>query len=202
MAVNSFIPDLWRNKARHMKQLLLASFILSGLCSMAQDERMLIQGKIVDAKGAPVPDVYIVNLLSHEKDISLKNGVFTLNILPTDSLLLSHISYFRKIVSATQLLRNPVITLESESIHVEEITVSPDEKSAAEIVSQNLNVKEWDIRPLPGDGFSESERAKQTMAENNSVLRSEASSVSLLKFSVGGMLEKWKKKRKKRKNYR
>jgi len=141
-------------------------------------------------------------MVSQEKDISLKNGVFTLKILPTDSLLLSHISYFRKIVSATSLLQNPVITLESESINVEEITVSPEDKSAAEIVSQNLNVKEWDIRPQPGDGFSESERAKQTMAQNNSVLRSEASSLTFFRFSVGDMLDKWKKKRKKRKNYR
>lgn len=163
---------------------------------------MVIQGKIVDAKGEPISDVYIVNLLSQEKDISLKNGVFTLKILPTDSLLLSHISYFRKIVSATQLLRNPVITLESESIHVEEITVSPEEKSAAEIVSQNLNVKEWDIRPQPGDDFSELERAKQTMAEHNSVLRSEASSVTFLRFSIGDILGKWKKKRERRKSYR
>ncbi|MFV0591363.1 MAG: hypothetical protein ACK5M7_08265 [Draconibacterium sp.] len=185
-----------------MKQLLLAILILSGMCSLAQENRMVIQGKIVDVKGHPVPDVYIVNMVSHEKDISLKNGVFTLKILPTDSLLLSHISYFRKIVNATSLLRNPVLVLESESINVKEITVSPEEKSAAEIVSQNLNVAEWDIRPQPGDGFSESGRAKQTLAQNNSVLRSEASSVSFLRFSIGDILGKWKKKRQRRKNNR
>lgn len=182
-----------------MKQLLLATLILSCLFSIAQDEPITIQGKIVNKKGDPVPDVYILNLVNYEKDISLENGVFTIKISPTDSLLLSHISYFRKVVSATSLRLNPVITLESESVNVEEITVSPEEKSAADIVGQNLNVEEWDIRPQPGDGFSESERAKQTMAEHNSVLRSEASSVTFLRFSIGDILGKWKKKRQRRK---
>ncbi len=185
-----------------MKQVLLVTFILSSLCSVAQEERMLIQGKIVDTKGDPVSDVYIINLVSNEKDITLENGVFTINISSTDSLILSHISYFRKVVTATSLLLNPVITLEGESLNIEEITVSPDQTTDAERVRENLQQEKWETKPLPGDGFTESERAEIFIAEHNSVMRSEASSVTFLRFSISDLFGKWKKKRKARKNNR
>ena len=183
-----------------MKQVLLAILILSGLCSIAQEERMTIQGKIVDMKGEPVSDVYIINLVSNEKDITLNNGVFTIKIFSTDSLILSHISYLRKVVTAGSLLLNPVVTLESESMNVGEVTVSPGQKSDLDNAWENIQAIEWDIRPQPGDAYSVSERANQLMTENNRLMRTEASSVSLLKFSIGDLLGKWKKKRKKRKN--
>ncbi|WP_167615295.1 hypothetical protein [Maribellus sediminis] len=185
-----------------MKHLLLATLLLSGLCSLAQEKRMTIQGKIVDARGNPVPDVYIINLVSNEKDITLNNGVFTIKIFPTDSLILSHISYFRKVVTANALLLNPVVTLESESINVEEVTVSPEQKTDADNAFENIEQIDWDPRPKVGDGFSEADRVSQTMKENNRLLRTEAASVSLLKFSVGDMLAKWKKKRQRRKSRR
>ena len=71
-----------------MKQVLLAILILSGLYSIAQEERMTIKGKIVDMKGEPVSDVYIINLVSNERAITLNNGVFTIKIFSTDSLIL------------------------------------------------------------------------------------------------------------------
>ena len=185
-----------------MKQVLLAILILSGLCSIAQEERMTIQGKIVDMKGEPVSDVYIINLVSNEKDITLNNGVFTIKIFSTDSLILSHISYLRKVVTAGSLLLNPVVTLESESMNVGEVTVSPGQKSDLDNAWENIQAIEWDIRPQPGDAYSVSERANQLMTENNRLMRTEASSVSLLKFSIGDLLGKWKKNRKKRKNSR
>ena len=185
-----------------MKHVLLATLILTALYSIAQDKRMVIQGKIVDAKGDPVSDVYIINLVSNEKDISGVNGVFTIKIFPTDSLVLSHISYFRKIITANSLLLNPVLTLESENVNVEEVTVSPEQKSDMDNAMENIQQIDWDTRPQPGDGFSEADRVNQTMTENNRVLRTEASSVSLLKFSIGDMLGKWKKKRQRRKKYR
>jgi len=185
-----------------VKKILLAIFILSGLCSIAQEEGISIQGKIVDTKGDPVSDVYIINLVTHEKDITLENGVFTITISPTDSLVLSHISYFRKIITATSLLLNPLVTLEGESLKIEEITVSPDQVPDEERVRENLQQDKWEINPLSGDGFTESERAKMFISEHNSVMRSEATSLTFFRFSIGDILEKWKKKRKVRKNSR
>jgi len=171
-----------------MKQVLLATFILSSLCSVAQEKRMVIQGKIVDTKGDPVSDVYIINLVSHEKDITLQNGVFTIKISPTDSLILSHISYFRKVVSATSLLLNPVITLEGESLNIEEITVTPDQMTDEERVRENLQQEKWDIKPRVGDGFTDEDRVNQTITANNGVFRSEASSVTFLRFSFQSVI--------------
>ena len=181
-----------------MKQVLLVAFILISLYSIAQNQRITIQGKIVDMKGEPVSDVYIVNLITNEKDISLANGIFTIEISPSDSLVLSHISYFRKIISAYSLLQNPIITLELEDVNIQEITVSPEQKSELDLANKNIQQIEWDVRPQPGDGFTESERAKNLMSENNSVMRSEATSLSFFSFSIGDILGKWKKKREQR----
>ena len=185
-----------------MKQVLLVVLILINFCSIVQEQRIVIQGKIVDAKGEPVSDVYIVNLVSNEKDISLKNGVFTIKISPTDSLAISHISYFRKVVSVHSLLINPVITLESENVNIQEITVSPEQKSELDLANENIQQIEWDVRPQPGDAFTESERVNYLMTENNKVLRTEASSLTFTRFSPGEILGKWKKKREWRKNSR
>lgn len=182
-----------------MKQVLLVTFILTSLYSIAQEQRFTIQGQIVDTKGNPVSDVYIVNLASNEKDISLENGTFTINVSLADSLVLSHISYFRKIISTYSLLQNPIITLESENVNIREITVSPEQKSELDLARENIQQIEWDVRPQPGDDFTESERAKNLMSEHNSVLRAEASSLSFFSFSIGDILGKWKKKREQRK---
>lgn len=185
-----------------MKQFLLSTLILSALCSVAQEERMTIQGKIVDSNGDPVSDVYIINLVSNEKDITLENGIFTIRIFPTDSLVLSHISYFRKIVTAHSLLVNPVVMLESEHVNIKEVTISPEQKTDADKARKNIEEIDWDMRPQLGDGFTESERVNETMKEHNKVMRAEATSVTFFKFSIGDLLGKWKKKRKKRKDRR
>ena len=182
-----------------MKQVLLVILILISLSSVAQQERITIQGKIVDQNGEPVSDVYIINLVTNEKDISLKNGIFTIKISPTDSLVLSHISYFRKILKANSLLLDPLVTLESENVNIQEVTISPEQKSDLDFANENIQQIDWDPRPQPGDDYSASERANKMMTENNRVMRTEASSVSLLRFSIGDILGKWKKKREKRK---
>lgn len=185
-----------------MKQVLLVILILISFCSVAQQERITIQGKIVDQNGEPVSDVYIINMVTNEKDISLKNGIFTINISPTDSLVLSHISYFRKMLKANSLLLDPLVTLESENVNIQEVTVSPEQKSDLDFANENIQQIEWDPRPQPGDDYSASEKANRLMTENNRVMRTEASSVSLLRFSIGDILGKWKKKRENRKALR
>lgn len=182
-----------------MKQVLLVILILISFCSVAQQERITIQGKIVDQNGEPVSDVYIINLVTNEKDVSLKNGIFTINISPTDSLVLSHISYFRKMLKANSLLLDPLVTLESENVNIQEVTVSPEQKSDIDFANENIQQINWDPRPQPGDDYSPSERANKMMTENNRVMRTEAASVSLLRFSIGDILGKWKKKRESRK---
>ena len=185
-----------------MKQVLLFALILTSLYLVAQEQRFTVQGKIVDSEGQPVSDVYIVNLVTSEKDISTKSGIFTINVSPNDSMVLSHISYFRKVVLVNSLLLNPVVILESEHVKIQEITVSPEQKSELDLANKNIQQIDWDVRPQPGDGFTESERAKYLMSENNRVLRTEASSVSFLSFSPSDVLSNWKRKRAHRKETR
>lgn len=183
-----------------MKQVFLLVFLISiNLCSTAQEQSITIQGKIVDENGNPISDVHIINLASSEKDISLRNGVFTLEVFPCDSLVLSHISYFSKVFSVHSLLVNPELILEAKNVNIQEILISPNQKTDLDRANENIQKIDWDPRPQPMDNYTESERAKQFMDENNRVMRTEASSVSLLRFSVGDMLGKWKKKRERRK---
>jgi len=178
----------------------ITTILLLLLCSVtfAQEQKFLIEGKIVDEQGNPVTDVYIVNLNNHDKDISHPNGIFAIWVSPGDSLILSHISYFRKIVSVQTMLVNPIVTLESEHVDIPEVRVSPSQISDLDRAKQNLQQNKWDIRSRPGDMSTESQQMQQVITANNNVLRAEASSVSIVKFSpsenIGKLFTKLKKK--------
>ncbi len=179
----------------------ITTILLLLLCSItfAQEQKFLIEGKIVDETGNPITDVYIVNLNNHDKDVSHPNGIFAIWVSPGDSLILSHISYFRKIVSVHTLLINPIITLESENVDIPEVRVSPIQRSDVDRANQNLMFLEdykAPVRMRVQD--EESEPVSTLVTEHNSIMRSEASSVSLVRFSpsenIGKLFTKLKKK--------
>ncbi len=176
------------------------AILLLLLCSVtfAQEQKFLIEGRIVDKQGNPVTDVYIVNLNNHDKDISHTNGIFALWVSPGDSLIFSHISYFRKIVSVHTLLVNPMVTLESEHVDIPEVRVSPDQLSDMDRASQNLQFLDEYKAPVKiRMQDEESEPVTTLMTEHNSLMRSEASSVSIIRFSpsenIGKLFTKLKK---------
>jgi hypothetical protein len=63
----------------------------------------------------------------------------------------------------------------------------------------NMQRIEFDFRPLPDDGYTETERMKVLMQTEDQVQRVAASSVSLVRFSpseeIGKMISKRKKKK-------
>lgn len=181
-----------------MKPFILFFLILTSFHVFAQENRFTIQAKIVDTKGDPVSDVYIVNLNSNEKDISLNNGIFTINASASDSLVLSHISYFRKIVTIHSILLDPVIKLYSENVEVQEVTVSPDQKSDMDKAMLNIEQMQFDPRPVAESSATESERVQSLVTAENRVERTAASSIRLVGFSpseqVGKLFTKLKKK--------
>lgn len=181
-----------------MKPLIIFLLIVTSIQVFAQENRFSIQAKIVDTKGDPVSDVYIVNLNSTEKDISLSNGIFTINASSRDSLVLSHISYFRKTVTIHSILLDPVIILYSENVDIKEVTVSPDQRSDIDKAMQNIEQIQFDPRPKAESSSTESERVQSMVTAENRVQRVAASSVNLATFSpsesIGKLFTRLKKK--------
>ena len=158
-----------------MKTIFTILFSVLVLSSFGQIKRFLIQGQIVDQNDNPISDVYIVNLDNHEKDISRENGVFSVWVSPGDSLVLSHISYFRKIVSVHSLLVNPKVELISEHIDIQEVIVSPEQISDIDKAEKNLafiNDYRTPVRIRMKE--EEGNPVNVIMTENNDLMRSEA----------------------------
>lgn len=182
-----------------MRTIFTILFSLFMLTSFGQIKRFLIQAQVVDQYDNPISDVYIVNLDNHEKDISRENGVFSVWVSPSDTLVLSHISYFRKIVSVHSLLVNPKVQLVSESVDIPEITVSPEQLDDIDRANNNLSfMQEYETPVRVRMQQEESEPVLTIMTENNDLMRSEASSVSIIRFSpsenIGKLFTKLKKK--------
>lgn len=173
-----------------MKLLLITLLILSGFLVYSQEHQFLIQGQIVDSNNDPISDVYIINLNNQEKDVSLSNGVFTVWASSSDTLVLSHISYFRKIVTIHSLLVNPTIKLKAENVDIAEIRVSPDLITDLDRARLNMMfIQRYDV-PAYTKIKDEVQPVQTLMIENNELLRSEAASISLLRFSPSYNIEK------------
>lgn len=182
-----------------MRLLILTLLFLTCFDTLAQNEKFLLQGKVVNRTGQPIADTYVVNLNSREKSVTRPNGVFDMWVQPSDSLVFLHISYYRKIVTVFALMINPEVHLESEHVEIGEIQVSPDQQTDYQRAMQNVAfIQGYDvpsftkIKPDPNP-------VHQMVIENNELMRSEASSVSIVRFSPGTVWGKWKKKREIRK---
>jgi hypothetical protein len=186
-----------------MKQLIFFLFLFTFYTSFAQQEKFLIEGRVVGVNRMPVTDAYIFNTRDLDKNITNSNGVFSIWVLPSDTLIISHVSYFRKTVTVFSLLTNPTIQLNVDTINIKGVNISPDQKTDYEKAMKNIESIEFDFRPKPLDSYSETERMQELINTENSVYRVEASSVSLLRFSpseqIGKLVDKMKKRKKKRK---
>lgn len=182
-----------------MRPLLILTLLILSFSSFGQIQRFTIQAKIIDQKGEPVSDVYIVNLVSKDKDISLSDGVFTIQVLPSDSIILSHISYFRKIVRIHDILLNPIITIYSENVDIPEVRVTPDQETELDHANANMQfIQEYNPPVNMRMSEEEADATKTIMTENNDLMRAEASSISLVRFSpsenIGKLFTSLKKK--------
>ncbi|HYQ57473.1 MAG TPA: hypothetical protein VEP89_09000, partial [Draconibacterium sp.] len=166
-----------------MKTLFSIFFLLLVITSSGQLKKFLLEGQVVDQENNPISDVYVVNTDNHTADISRENGEFSMMVSHGDTLVLSHISYFRKMVSGYALLINPKVEMISQDVDIPEIVVSPNQPTNAERAGENIHQIDWDRRPLPEDNFTESERLEQAAIANNRVRRSEAAYLSIFEFS-------------------
>lgn len=181
-----------------MKQLLLSIFVFVVLISAAQDKEFNIQGQVVDSKENPVADAYIFNLRNSVKDVSKSNGVFEVWVLPGDSIIISHISFLRKVVTVHQLMINPIIKLEPDTINIRPVNVSASQKSDYEKAMKNIQNIGFDFRPQPDDAYTESERMEDLLNTENRVQKSAASALTYQispSEIIGKLVEKHKKKK-------
>jgi len=182
-----------------MKPLLLFICVFVVLISNAQDKEFKLQGQVVDSKLNPVSDAYIFNLRNSVKDVSRINGVFEVGVLPGDSIVISHISFLRKVVTVHQLMINPIIQLDLDTINIRPVNVSASQRSDYEKALKNMESIEFDFRPQPDDAFTETERMKTLINTENQVERAYSNSLNFLQFSpseqIGKLVEKRKKKK-------
>ncbi len=181
-----------------MKPLLLFIGVFIVLISAAQDSEFNLQGQIVDSKLNPVSDAYIFNLRNSLKDVSRSNGVFEVKVLPIDSIIISHISFLRKVVTVHQLLINPIIILELDTINIRPVNVSASQKSDYEKAMKNIQSIGFDFRPQVDDLYTKSERMEELLNTENRVQKSAASALTYQispSEIIGKLVEKHKKKK-------
>ena len=187
-----------------MKFFLMLVFTFSCFNCFSQQEFEL-EGRIIDSTSAPVADAYIINMRTQDKSVSQKNGVFELKVLPSDSIAILHVSFNRKFVRVFDLMKNPVIQLETGNRNIGQVDVSANEKSDYQKVMENLSsISETRFYEAPKIE-PEPEPTMQLMIEHNRILRPESSSLRLARFSpseqIGKLFQKLKKKKeRKRKN--
>ena len=172
-------------------------FLLAVVTMNAQE--FALQGKITDSAQNPVSDAYVFNIRSADRCFSTGNGLFELRVQPSDTLIISHISFLRKIVTVYELLKNPVVTLETDTMNIKAVNVTGNLQTAHDLAMKNINYQTFDALPRISDNFSETERTAQLMKTENRVLRTEASSVRIASFSPSAVIGKFAEKRAKRK---
>lgn len=173
-----------------MKLLTVFALVFAYFSCYSQQEEFQLEGMVVDSTSRPIADVYIINLRNHEKSVSKQNGIFEMSVLPEDSLVLTHISYDRKIINVFTLLKNPVIKLIGENLNIRQVDVSPNQKTDYQRAMNNIysisNIKYFDDPKID----TEPELSMQMMTEHNRYLRSEATSIRLLRFSPSEEIQK------------
>ena len=182
-----------------MKQFLLLILVFAFTGSFAQQEEFHLQGQVVDANKNPVGDALIFNERSARRYVSGNNGIFDVRVQPGDSVIITHISFIRKVVTVHQLMINPIIQLDLDTINIRPINVSASQRSDYEKALKNMESIEFDFRPQPDDNYTESEKMQVLMNTEDRVQRTASSSVSLVRFSpseeIGKMFAKRKKKK-------
>ena len=182
-----------------MKHILLLIFVFAVFHSFSQEKEFYLQGQIVDRNNIPISDAYIINFRNSDKNTSRANGVFDARVLPSDSLVFSHVSFFRKVVSIFDILKNPVVEMQLDTININPINISASKKSDYEKAMENIESIKFDFRPQPDDAYTETERMRNLLNTENDVERAASYSLNLLQFSPSEEIGKLINKRKKRK---
>ncbi len=185
-----------------MRRFIFIFFILAFLGSFSQEEEFYLQGRIIDKNNNPISDAVIYNERSSIRMSSQRNGVFDVLVLPGDTIIITHISFIRKIVTVHELMVNPVVLMELDTVNIRPIDVSGKNRTEYDIAMENIKRIEWDFRPQPDDELTENERMNQLLITENEVERVASHSLNFLTFSPSEEINKLVKRLKKKKEAR
>ncbi len=166
-----------------MKGLLLFVYCLLTITGFSQEKEFMLKGRILACDSVPVENAYVINFRDYSAYLSRENGHFNIWVQPGDSLMVSHISFFRRVIHVDTVVKNPDIFIEFDTIMVKQVDIGKD---LQKILEKNLTpVRNMHIviykRMKP-----ETNPVNMIVIENNRILRTEASSVS---FPLHGLLE-------------
>jgi hypothetical protein len=167
-----------------MKIILLFGFCILVLCCFSQERRLVpVRGKILSPDSIAVSEAYIINQKELLISISSNDGSFNIWADPNDSLVITHISFIKTTVRASEVLANPNIFLEPNTIMLKQVVVGNDKNTPEKYLEKNVAaIKSADIR-IYKRMDPEMSKISSFVTENNSVLRTQASSLSLASFS-------------------
>jgi hypothetical protein len=187
-----------------MKLIPLLILMTISFSVLSQEKGFLIQGKIVTEGLKPIPDVHVINYRNLQKVVSSATGTFNILVETGDSLMVSHIAFYRRRIYADSVGTHPVIQLVLDTVNITDINVSPDEKSDYEKAMDNIaSIKQVEVGKFEKIKRETTPQLRM-MTEHNELMRSEAASISLLRFSPLSLIDKLLlkiRRRKKTKKY-
>lgn len=106
--------------------LLLFCFLLtmqSHLHAQSADTVFQISAVVYDDLYIPVPATHVININTHQGDVSDSLGIFRLPVHPSDTLLIRNIAFRDTLVSVAQIQQNLQIRLERRLYQLEEAKI-------------------------------------------------------------------------------
>jgi hypothetical protein len=99
--------------------------LLSGAPALAQgiDSAYLLTGIVYDESFHPLPASHVINMVSHQGDVTDSLGIFSLRVHSTDTLLIRNIAFRDTLVSAETVAMHPQIRLHQRYYTLQEATI-------------------------------------------------------------------------------
>lgn len=173
-----------------MRLQLAILFFIMVAPALAQDEVILLRGKITDKASNPIPDAHIINYRNLNIALSNEDGSFRMFAHTGDSLMVTHIAYEKRKVYARDIQAKPEIQLVLDTINIALIEYHQNKKDDIEIAEVNVkSILEMKFPPYVKIK-TETETVYQMVLEQNRLMRTEAASVTFLRFSPSEEIDK------------
>jgi len=160
-----------------MKYIFCLGFYLLTISGFSQENEFLLKAKIIGQDSIPVENTYVINYRTQNAYLTRENGQFNIWVRQGDSLMISHISFFRKKVCVDSLIQYPVVRIYYDTIPIKQVVVN----------DRMMKNFEKNMEFLKILSVAESERmymgnnpVMKSVIENNPIFSSQAASLNLL----------------------
>lgn len=108
-------------------------------------------GILIDESGNPVPDAYVINYRNYHGVTSRKNGRFSISVEEGDSVVISHISFERKVLHVVDSVQN--YTLNFASFEISPVIIQ-DQTLKMKYFEKNMERIRKDIQKMIKNNWS------------------------------------------------